>query len=54
LARQLTILRGGKSATDDFYLIFVVDPARKPLGEVPLSKLLCAQRPRPYFRNHGI
>ena len=39
-------LRGGKSTTDDFYLIFVVDPARKPLGEVPLSKLLCAQRQR--------
>ena len=39
-------LRGGKSPTDDFYLIFVVDPARKLLGEVPLSKLLCAQRSR--------
>jgi magnesium transporter len=46
VGQTIDYLRGGKSATDDFYLIFVVGPARKPLGEVPLSKLLCAQRPR--------
>ena len=46
VGQTIDYLRGGKSTTDDFYLIFVVDPARKPLGEVPLSKLLCAQRPR--------
>ena len=46
VGQTIDYLRGGKSATDDFYLIFVVDLARKPLGEVPLSKLLCAQRPR--------
>lgn len=46
VGQTIDYLRGGKPATDDFYLIFVVDPARKPLGEVPLSKLLCAQRPR--------
>ena len=46
VGQTIDYLRGGKSATDDFYLIFVVDPVRKPLGEVPLSKLLCAQRPR--------
>ena len=46
VGQTIDYLRGGKSATDDFYLIFVVDQARKPLGEVPLSKLLCAQRPR--------
>ena len=46
VGQTIDYLRGGKSGTDDFYLIFVVDPARKPLGEVPLSKLLCAQRPR--------
>lgn len=46
VGQTIDYLRGGKSATDDFYLIFVVDPACKPLGEVPLSKLLCAQRPR--------
>ena len=46
VGQTIDYLRGGKSTTDDFYLIFVVDPARKPLGEVPLSKLLCAQRQR--------
>jgi len=46
VGQTIDYLRGGKSATNDFYLIFVVDPARKPLGVVPLSKLLCAQRPR--------
>ena len=46
VGQTIDYLREGKSTTDDFYLIFVVDPARKPLGEVPLSKLLCAQRPR--------
>ena len=46
VGQTIDYLRGGESVTADFYLIFVVDPARKPLGEVPLSKLLCAQRPR--------
>jgi magnesium transporter len=49
VGQTIDYLRGGKTATDDFYLIFVVDPARKPLGEVPLSKLLCTQRPRRIF-----
>ena len=46
VGQTIDYLRGGKSTTDDFYLIFVVDPAHKQLGEVPLNKLLCAQRPR--------
>ena len=46
VGQTIDFLRAGKSPTDDFYLIFVTDPARRPLGEVPLSKLLCAQRPR--------
>ena len=45
VGQTIDYLRGGKSPTDDFYLIFVVDPAHKQLGEVPLNKLLCAQRP---------
>jgi len=28
----------------DFYNIFVVDPAFKPIGTVPLSKLICSKR----------
>ena len=46
VGQTIDYLRGGKPPTDDFYLIFVVDPSRKLLGEVPLSKLLCAQRRR--------
>ena len=42
--QTIDFLRGSEIKTADFYLIFVVDPARRPLGEVPLSKLLCANR----------
>ena len=44
VGQTIDFLRSGEMKTADFYLIFVVDPARKPLGEVPLSKLLCSQR----------
>lgn len=44
--QTIDFLRSGDIKIADFYLIFVVDPARKPLGEVPLSKLLCSQRHR--------
>ena len=44
VGQTIDFLRNGEIKTAEFYLIFVVDPARKPLGEVPLSKLLCAQR----------
>ena len=46
VGQTIDFLRSGKSAIEDFYLIFVTDPARKPLGEIALSRLLCAQRPR--------
>ena len=46
VGQTIDFLRSGKIQTDEFYLIFVVDPARKQIGEVALSKLLCAQRPR--------
>ena len=46
VGQTIDYLRAGKLPTEDFYLIFVVDPASKLLGEVPLSKLLCARRPR--------
>jgi magnesium transporter len=44
VGQTIDFLRSGEIKTADFYLIFVVDPARKALGEVPLSKLLCSQR----------
>jgi magnesium transporter len=41
--------QGPKEGEDErpsiFYDIFVVDPARRPVGAIPLSKLLQAQRP---------
>ena len=46
VGQTIDFLRSGKSAIEDFYLIFVTDPSRKPLGEIALSRLLCAQRPR--------
>jgi len=46
VGQTIDFLRSGKLLTSDFYLLFVVDPARRPVGELPLSKILCAQRPR--------
>lgn len=37
-------LRGAEEFPDRFYEVFVVDPAFKPIGAVPLSTLLRAQR----------
>ena len=46
VGQTIDFLRSGKLAIEDFYLIFVIDPSRRPLGEIGLSRLLCAQRPR--------
>jgi magnesium transporter len=46
LARLSIFLRNQDHDAGDFYLIFVIDPARHVLGEVRLSTLLCTQRPR--------
>jgi magnesium transporter len=46
VGQTIDFLRSGKLLIDDFYLIFVIDPGRRPLGEVPLSKILCSPRPR--------
>ncbi|MEL7485640.1 MAG: magnesium transporter [Pseudomonadota bacterium] len=37
-------LRGSEDLPDRFFEVFVVDPTFKPIGEVPLSTLLRAQR----------
>lgn len=44
--QTIDFLRSSSSDTDEFYLIFVIDPARNPIGEVRLSRLLCTPRPR--------
>ena len=46
VGQTIDFLRSGKSTIEDFYIIFVTDPSRKPLGEIALSRLLCAERPR--------
>lgn len=40
-------LRGKEELPDRFYEVFVVDPANKPIGAVPLSTLLKTQRDVP-------
>ncbi len=46
VGQTIDFLRSSQFGDTDFYLIFVVDPARSPIGEVSLGKLLCTPRPR--------
>ncbi|MGB2262898.1 MAG: magnesium transporter, partial [Candidatus Puniceispirillaceae bacterium] len=46
VGQTIDFLRASDLDIEEFYLIFVVDAARKLVGEVRLSKLLRAQRPR--------
>ena len=46
VGQTIDFLRNQDHDAGDFYLIFVIDPARHVLGEVRLSTLLCTQRPR--------
>jgi len=46
VGQTIDFLRGSQLDADEFYLIFVVDPARNPVGEIRLSRLLCTARPK--------
>ena len=46
VGQTIDFLRSSQFGDTDFYLIFVVDPARSPIGEISLGKLLCTPRPR--------
>jgi len=46
VGQTIDFLRSSQFGDTDFYLIFVVDPARSPIGEVSLGKLVCTPRPR--------
>ena len=46
VGQTIDYLRASAFQDAEFYLLFVVDPSRNPIGEVRLSKLLCSQRPR--------
>ena len=46
VGQTIDFLRSSQFGDTDFYLIFVVDPSRSPIGEISLGKLLCSPRPR--------
>lgn len=46
VGQTIDFLRSSQFSDAEFYLIFVVDPARNPIGEVGLGRLLCTPRPR--------
>ena len=46
VGQTIDFLRASELDIEEFYLIFVVDAARNMVGEVRLSRLLRAQRPR--------
>lgn len=46
VGQTIDFMRSEDDLPDDFYAIIVVDPARRVLGQVGLSRLLCSQRPR--------
>ena len=49
IGQTIDFLRSSQFGDTDFYLIFVVDPARSPIGEISLGKLLCT----PHLRRVG-
>jgi len=46
VGQVIDFMRAEDDLPDDFYAIIVIDPARRVLGQVGLSKLLSSQRPR--------
>jgi magnesium transporter len=44
VGETIDFLRNAKDLPDDFYDLFVVDPAHKPVGSVPLSRVLRSPR----------
>jgi magnesium transporter len=44
VGETIDFLRNAKDLPDDFYDLFVVDPAHKPLGSVPLSRAIRSRR----------
>jgi len=46
VGRTIDFLRTSRFSDTQFYLIFVIDPSRNPIGEISLGRLLCTPRPR--------
>ena len=45
VGETIDYMRGSPNLPDDFYDIFVVDPRHRPLGTVPLSRIMRSRRP---------
>ncbi len=45
VGQTIDFMRKEKNLPDDFFEIFVVDPKHKPIGTVPLSRLMRTKRP---------
>jgi len=45
VGQTIDFLREAQDLPDDFYEIFVVDPSHRPVGTLPLSRVMRSQRP---------
>jgi len=45
VGETIDFLRAAADLPDDFYDLFIVDPAHKPIGAVPLSRAMRTKRP---------
>ncbi|MGH6933435.1 MAG: magnesium transporter [Dongiaceae bacterium] len=45
VGETIDFLRASDQLPDDFYDLFIVDPAHRPIGSVPLSRAMRAKRP---------
>ncbi len=45
VGQMIDFLRDAEELPEDFYDIIIVDPAMRPLGKVPLGRLLASRRP---------
>ena len=44
VGQAIDYLRGEKKQPRDFFDIFLVEPSHTPVGSIPLSRIMCAQR----------
>ena len=46
VGQTIDFMRGAEELPDDFYDLFVVNPKHKPVGAIPLSRVLRSRRPQ--------
>jgi magnesium transporter len=61
VGQMIDFMRAAKDLPEQFYDVIAVDPAMKPIGTIPLSKIMAARRPvtleslmEPDFRTVGV